>query len=123
VETIICEAKRSVFAIDAQSAEFPLALGMSLSKIKSGISGMTEKERPRLADKAVSFLLPFLRGAEDLDVDVVKVLELSVKRYLRILEQSPKKPGKPAPRDALMKRLQNDGRESDLETVAQLTAG
>ena len=83
-EAVICEAKLHLFAIPAQSADFPAALGMALAAIKRGFTGFDPRGSPKsLANKATSLLLSYLEDGKDegLDEDVVKVLTASIHRY------------------------------------------
>ena len=92
-EAIVCEARMLLFAIDVLSAEFPAALGAALSKIKTGIAALPEKQKAVLAEKSVLMLVPYLSAKSDgaeIDEDVQTVLVVSTNRYLRKVSTTPK---------------------------------
>lgn len=97
-ESFICEAKRELLNVEGNSAEFPAALGKALSHFKQGISKVDQKQRPRLAEKAVLLLLPFTSdtdsGKKVDDADIQKAIEASMKKYTKIWAEGASKPGK-----------------------------
>lgn len=113
-DQIICEAKMHTLGTSATSAEFPAALGQSLAVVKSRIGELPPKEKAKMAEKAVFFLLPFLHE-EELDEGVRKVLEASVKRYVKTaVSEDAAKVTSPA---TLAARLRLKGREKDVEAL------
>ncbi|KAF2768515.1 hypothetical protein EJ03DRAFT_243754, partial [Teratosphaeria nubilosa] len=77
-ELTICEARQELFGLQATSAEFPLALGKGLARVRTGLASVSEKQQVLLAEKAVLMLLPYLEKQEDLDEDVATVISASV---------------------------------------------
>ncbi|KAH9822847.1 HAT (Half-A-TPR) repeat-containing protein [Teratosphaeria destructans] len=88
-ELTICEARQELFGLQATSAEFPLALGKGLARVKAGLATMSEKQQVLLAEKAVLMLMPYLEQQEELDQDVATVISASVGRYLRVVRADP----------------------------------
>jgi len=116
-DQIICEAKMHTLAIPATSAEFPAALGQSLTVVKGGIGDVPSKEKGKMAEKAVFFLLPFLgaKQREDLDEGVRKVLEASVRKYVKLaVSEDPRQVTSAA---TMAGRLRQKGREADVEAL------
>ncbi|EME77679.1 uncharacterized protein MYCFIDRAFT_45820 [Pseudocercospora fijiensis CIRAD86] len=123
IETIICEAKRELFSVDSTSAHFPPALSKSLARIKSGSTRLQDKQQPALSEKAVFFLVPLVENTDDMDEDIRKVLETSVKRHLRATSATPRKPGgqKSGP-EVIATALQNQGKQQQAGQVLRLAA-
>ena len=116
VETMIVEAKSRLLGVDGRSAEFPTSLGASLAAVKKGQTNVPSKAQRRLAEKAMLILLPYLKAKEEIDEDVVRVLEASVRRYLRQISKAAPRPVGGEEKDAmhaLLERLRRDGRDSD----------
>lgn len=115
-ETIVCDAKQQFFAIDPQSAEFPAALSKALACVKQGLDKASKKDRSRLVERAVFLLLPYVATASDestaIDEDIAKVLEASVKRYLRIAAEAKPKPGRKVGPAAMIEQAQKNGNEA-----------
>lgn len=112
-EVVVCDAKRQLFAIDLQSADFPAALSKALASVKKGLENVSKKDRLRLAEKAAFLLLSYMEGtskeSSPMDEDVVKVLEASVKRYLRIAGEAKPKPGRKVGPAAMIEEAQKIG--------------
>lgn len=122
-ETIICEAMHELFGVQSQSVNFPAALGRVLARVKAGSSKVPEKTRPVLAEKAVLVLIPLLREADDTDEDIIKVLESSIKQYLRTTAEVVRKPGgMPTGPAAIIAKLEGQGRAQDAEILRRISA-
>lgn len=87
VETFVCDAKLRLLGLAATSLDFPVKLGEALKCFKRGLNSVTEKERVRLAERAVEVLAPFVED-EEADEDVRVVLLASVERYLRVISKA-----------------------------------
>lgn len=125
VETIICEAKYEIFKSEIELVDFPSALGQALKTVKSGTAKLPDKKHPELSEKVIMSLLPLLRtpASEEMDDDVVKVIEASIRRHHRSLASAPKKPGKKPAAEALLTKLSAQGREQDIQTLQKITSG
>ncbi|KAF2170520.1 hypothetical protein M409DRAFT_64229 [Zasmidium cellare ATCC 36951] len=114
-EVVVCDAKLQFFAIDSQSPEFPAALSKALASVKTGLDKASKKDRLRLAERAIFLLLPYLdtasEGSAAVDEDIVKVLEASVKRYLRIAAEAKPKPGRKVGPAAMIEQALKNGDE------------
>lgn len=110
---IICEARLSMCGIDATDPEFPLALGQTLTTVNDGLATDKLEHRSQLATKALLLLLSQLRGKEELDEDVVRVLESTVRRYLRILQSQSGSGSSPEAVEMLIRNLRKDDRDAD----------
>lgn len=122
VETIICEAKREFLNTEPIFADFPPALSKSLARVKSGSSKLSERSKAALSEKAVLLLLPFLRSQEELDSDIRKVLEASIKRHLRMTSMTSRKSGgKETGPAAIASSLQKNGKQIEAETILRLS--
>ncbi|KAK4612465.1 U3 small nucleolar RNA-associated protein 6 [Fulvia fulva] len=112
VERSICDAKHELFAVDAQSAEFPPALTKALATIKKGLGEVPSKSQPLLAEKAALLLLTYSAAAnsseEQLDHDILQVLDVTIKRYLRILAKATG-PARKGRLDGLLETLEKNG--------------
>lgn len=116
--TFICEARLALFAVPAPTIEFPFALGTSLAAVRRSLDQLPPSTQAALAQKAVLMLLPYLQSDHEIDADVVKVLEASIRRYLRLLVQPlAKPPGGQDPVVALIGRLRTQGRGADAELL------
>ena len=125
VERIICDAKYELLGVDLQSADFPPALTKALATIKKGLGEVSEKTQPLLAEKAALLLLTYNTaagsGEQELDTDIAKVLEVSTKRYLRILNKATG-PARKGRLEGLLENLQkNDDKRSVV--LQQLASG
>ena len=119
-ESVICRAKMELFGIQALSAEFPAALGVSLALIRAAQERMSNKVSLRLVEKAAVMVLPYLKLKEELDKDVLAVLEATLRRYLRQLSQTSSSRTGSQSQDAftgLLIRLRKDGRDADVELL------
>jgi U3 small nucleolar RNA-associated protein 6 len=110
-EAIMCQAKYELFGIDVLSADFPVALGKSLSRIKAGLGSLPEKQQPVLTEKAALLLLPYLERFGELDEDVSTVIVASLTRYLRIFAASGTRAKSAAVR-GLANAVKNEGKVS-----------
>lgn len=86
-EAAIAEARLELFSFEAQSPEFPAALGASLSIIRKAQTSLASEEQRPLSEKTVLMLLPYLKDQTNLDEDVIRVLDASIRRYLRLIPQ------------------------------------
>ena len=122
-ETVICEAKLQLFAIEAQSADFPAALRASLVTVRRAVSKFAGYPQPKLLEKVVLLLLSYLKMKEDLDIDVTRVLESSMRRYLRMLPRGAISSSiggvDQVPLKTLTGKLLKDGREADANILAE----
>lgn len=84
-ESIICEARLSLFGIDALGTDFPGALGQGLAVINQGLKSEDAMIQQKMLQGGVALLLPYLQLQSELDADVVAVLESSIRRYARML--------------------------------------
>ena len=83
-DKIICEAKMHTFSVAPTSVEFPAALGQSIAVVKSGSSKVLPAGQFKLAENAVVYFLSLVvKQNDDMDEGVVRVLEASIKKYLR----------------------------------------
>jgi U3 small nucleolar RNA-associated protein 6 len=124
VEFVMCEAKLQVFGISPNSEYFPSALGSSLSTIKIAQSTSGPKAVPRIAEKTTLWIITFLRAKEEIDEDVAKVLEVTVRRNLKLLQQrdnSSVRRSSPDAISALMNKLRKDDRDTDVDILQSLT--
>lgn len=117
--TVICEARLSLHGIDANGAQFPVALGRALASLKQGQVGEDNRSRLALAEKVVLLLIPYLRSTEGLDADVEKVLESTLRRQLRMLHSESAGRGKGTAAEQLLENLRKEGRDADVEVVQQ----
>jgi U3 small nucleolar RNA-associated protein 6 len=122
--SIMCRAKAELFAVDATSADYPLALGRSLALIRSGLANLPSSQQSDLAGRAVLMLLTYLRAPKAMDEDVLRVLEATIIKYLRTVTSSPTKLGSQAkvtPK-SLIDKLRDTSRTIDatnLETIVR----
>ncbi|KXS94205.1 hypothetical protein AC578_9962 [Pseudocercospora eumusae] len=121
VEFIMTEAKRELFSIDSTSGDFPQALSKSLAKINAGSTRLQDKQQPALSEKAVLLLVQLAENADEMDQDIRKVLEVSIKRHLRTTSAMPRKPGgKKSGPEAIATALQSQGKQQQAELVLRL---
>jgi U3 small nucleolar RNA-associated protein 6 len=113
-DQIICEAKMHTFSVDPTSAEFPAALRESLATVKSGFTKVAATGQSKLAENAVVYLLRFVQQ-ENMDEGIVRVLEASIKKYLRLYVENTR--GGMDKVKTLPGKLQNAGKKSDGEAL------
>jgi U3 small nucleolar RNA-associated protein 6 len=83
-DQIICEAKMHTFSISPTSVDFPAALGQSIAVIKAGSTKVAAAGQSKLAENAVVFFLSLaVQQRDEMDEGIVRVLEASIKKYLR----------------------------------------
>lgn len=82
-----CKARKEILGIDVTSPEFPLALGKTLQHF-SQVRRANPDLEASIAVKAILLLFPFLAQQDVLDEGVVKVLDASMKQYIRLLSNS-----------------------------------
>lgn len=116
-DQIICEAKMHAFGVAPTSVEFPAALGQSISTIKSGASRNTPAGQSKLAENAVVYFLSIVvdKQKDEMDEGVVRVLEASIKKYLRLYVENTR--GGNEKVKTLPAKLQKAGRQSEGEAL------
>jgi U3 small nucleolar RNA-associated protein 6 len=83
-DKIICEAKMHTFSVAPTSVEFPAALGQAIAVVKSGSSKVASAGQAKLAENAIFYFLSLVAKQKDeMDEGVVRVLEASIKKYIR----------------------------------------
>lgn len=83
-DQIICEAKMHTFSIAPSSVDFPAALGQSIAVVKAGSGKIAAAGQSKLAENAVVYFLSLVvKQKDEMDEGVVRVLEASIKKYLR----------------------------------------
>jgi len=83
-DKIICEAKMHTFSVAPTSVEFPAALGQSIAVVKSGSSKVAPAGQSKLDENAIFYFLSLVAKQKDeIDEGVVRVLEASIKKYIR----------------------------------------
>ncbi|CAK4033613.1 related to HAT (Half-A-TPR) repeat-containing [Lecanosticta acicola] len=127
-QAFACEAKRELLNVDSNSPDFPIALGKTLAHLKRGLSKVDEKQRSKLAEKAVLLLLPLAAGTDvgkrvD-DADVQKAIEASMKKYAKIWGEAAAKPGKKATGPmALAEKKRKEGLDHEAYIIDRLVSG
>jgi U3 small nucleolar RNA-associated protein 6 len=115
-DQIICEAKMHTFNVAPASSEFPAALRESLATVKSGFAKVAATGQSKLAENAVVYLLRFVSQTDEkMDEGVVRVLEASIKKYLRLYVENTR--GGMDKVKTLPSKLQNAGRKSEGEAL------
>jgi U3 small nucleolar RNA-associated protein 6 len=115
-DQIICEAKMHTFGVDPTSAEFPAALRESLATVKAGFAKVAATGQSKLAENAVVYLLRFVQqDDEKMDEGVVRVLEASIKKYLRLYVENTR--GGMDKVKTLPGKLLNAGKKSEGEAL------
>ena len=102
----VCSAKMLLLGVDAQSAEFPVALGKALQQLKSATAADQETQA-LLASRTIEMFLPYLSQRDEMDEGVKRVLDASVKRSIRTLKTSTTMRGR-NPLTELVKRLKSN---------------
>lgn len=102
----VCDAKTLLLGIDAQTAEFPVALGKALQQLKSATTA-DQDVQILLASRSVETLLPYLSERENLDEAVCRVLDASIKRSIRTLKAPTSMRGR-SPIAELVKKLKTN---------------
>ena len=114
-DQIICEAKMHTFSVSPTSVEFPAALGQSIAVVKSGFARVAATGQSKLAENAVVYLLRFVQQKDEMDEGVVRVLEASIKKYLRSYVENTR--GGMDKVKTLPSKLQNAGKQSEGEAL------
>jgi len=102
----VCSAKMLFLGVDAQTAEFPIALGKALQQLKSATTADQETQAV-LASRSAEIFLPYLSDRENLDEAVCRVLDASVKRSIRTLKAPTSMRGR-NPMTELVKKLRTN---------------
>lgn len=118
-DQIICEAKMHTFNVAPTSVEFPAALGQSIAVLKSGFTQTTPAVQSKLAENAVFFLLPFVMQKGEMDKGVARVLEASIKRYLRVYVENTR--GGSDKVQTLPGKLQHKGKQAEGDALKSYT--
>jgi hypothetical protein len=72
------------FSVAPTSVDFPAALGQSIAVVKAGSSKVAPAGQSKLAENAIVYFLSLtVRQKDEMDEGVVRVLEASIKKYLR----------------------------------------
>ncbi|PPJ57751.1 hypothetical protein CBER1_00025 [Cercospora berteroae] len=121
-EHVICEAKNELHGLDSRGAAFPAALTRALGHIKTGRETLVDTGRPNMAEKIALLLLPYLQHAGQMDRGVVKVLESTVKRNLKLSADAPNQSGRQHPTAVIVAKLQYEGASQDIQTLERLVA-
>ncbi|KAF2091169.1 hypothetical protein K490DRAFT_71397 [Saccharata proteae CBS 121410] len=79
-----CYWRLPLVGVDTSSPDFPRALGTCLERIKESMA--SSEKKPAVATKAIALLLPLL-DAEELDANIRKVLNASLRQFRRNLDQ------------------------------------
>lgn len=114
-DQVICDAKMRVFGVSLTSVEFPAALSQSLTVIKSGLASVAPAGQSKLAENTVMYLLPFTMQKDELDEGIVRVLEASIKRYLRVFVENTR--GGSEKVKTLPGKLRNVSKEAEAEAL------
>lgn len=114
-DQIICDAKMRVFGVSLTSVEFPAALSQSLAVIKSGLASLAPAGQSKLAENTVMYLLPFTMQKDELDEGIVRVLEASIKRHLRVFVENTR--GGSERVKTLPGKLRNVSKEAEAEAL------
>jgi len=104
-----CEARRLLLNVEPLTPAFPSALGVALQRLK-GANTASMSDEVHLASRAVLLLLPYVEHRAHFDEGVLKVLEASVKRNVKMLTSCKSGGGYrgPDPVLELTKRLQRE---------------
>jgi U3 small nucleolar RNA-associated protein 6 len=117
-DQIICEAKMHTFGIAPTSVDFPAALGQSIAVVKSGSTKIAAAGRSKLAENAVVYFLSLVvKQKDEMDEGVVRVLEASIKKYLRSYVESQR--GGSEKVKTLPAKLQKAGKQAEGEALAE----
>lgn len=113
VEIAICRFHMQLFGRTPIDPEFPTALGDALNTISSTIQ-QYPSEAVRLSEVAVRRLLSFDRLLADADPALQQVVRVTVRKYVRALEDGEGSGDKVA---SLAKSLQQEGKKREAETL------
>jgi U3 small nucleolar RNA-associated protein 6 len=117
-DQIICEAKMHTFSIAPTSVDFPAALGQSIAVVKSGSTKIAAAGQSKLAENAVVYFLSLIvKQKDEMDEGVVRVLEASIKKYLRSYVESQR--GGSEKVKTLPAKLQKAGKQAEGEALAE----
>ena len=121
-DIVICEAKMQLFGIEAQSAELPEALGLSLATVEKARFDVADEMQSKFATKAVLMVLPYLSTEEELDEDITIALKASLRRHLRWLSDGDRLRAGRQKDDAisdLLTRLRKDAKDLESSIVEE----
>jgi U3 small nucleolar RNA-associated protein 6 len=117
-DQIICEAKMHTFSVAPISVDFPAALGQSIAIVKSGSTKVAAAGQSKLAENAVVYFLSLvIKQKDEMDEGVVRVLEASIKKYLRSYVESQR--GGSEKVKTLPAKLQKAGKQAEGETLSE----
>ncbi|KAI5361395.1 Putative U3 small nucleolar RNA-associated protein [Septoria linicola] len=119
---IICEAKNELHSLDSRNAQFPAALTRALGHIKEGKRKLMDDGRPNMAEKTCLLLLPYLQHAGQMDRGVVRVLESSIKRNLKLSADGSSAAARQHPTAVIVSKLQYEGALQDIQTLERLVS-
>ena len=77
--TLTCYVRQPLISLDAMSAEFPLALGTSLERLKESFEKVKERDKPVLVSKTKAWIEPIL-AVKELDYGIRTVLEHTIRK-------------------------------------------
>lgn len=117
VESTICRFRMQLFGCDPATPDFPQALSDGFDMISSAIE-QYPNEIARLSEVAVRRLLSFTRLLADADPALQQALRVTLRRYVRALEDGEGSGDKVA---SLAMSLQQEGRKHDAETLVRLS--
>jgi U3 small nucleolar RNA-associated protein 6 len=117
-DQIICEAKMHTFSVAPTSVDFPAALGQSIAIVKSGSTKVSAAGQSKLAENAVVYFLSLVvKQKDEMDEGVVRVLEASIKKYLRSYVESQR--GGSEKVKTLPAKLQKAGKQAEGEALSE----
>jgi U3 small nucleolar RNA-associated protein 6 len=117
-DQIICEAKMHTFSVAPISVDFPAALGQSIAIVKSGSTKVAAAGQSKLAENAVVYFLSLvIKQKDEMDEGVVRVLEASIKKYLRSYVESQR--GGSEKVKTLPAKLQKAGKQAEGEALSE----
>jgi U3 small nucleolar RNA-associated protein 6 len=117
-DQIICEAKMHTFSVAPTSVDFPAALGQSIAIVKSGSAKVATAGQSKLAENAVVYFLSLVvKQKDEMDEGVVRVLEASIKKYLRSYVESQR--GGSEKVKTLPAKLQKAGKQAEGEALSE----
>jgi U3 small nucleolar RNA-associated protein 6 len=117
-DQIICEAKMHTFSVAPTSVDFPAALGQSIAIVKSGSANVATAGQSKLAENAVVYFLSLVvKQKDEMDEGVVRVLEASIKKYLRSYVESQR--GGSEKVKTLPAKLQKAGKQAEGEALSE----
>ena len=102
-------------------------MSKALATIKKAQDKASSKDRPQIAEKAVFWLLPYLARASEeetaIDEDVVKVLDASVRKYLRVAAEAKPRPGRKVGHAAIIQECRKGGNGVQASLLEAFVAG